>query len=309
MATVNEVSIIEDGEEFLLAVFTVELDAPSGKEISLDYTTSDGTAVAGSDYVATEGTVTFAPGETTKTIEVEIIGDTLDEVDEAFTLALSSPTNVALATTETTATITDNDEPPTVTIDNVTLTELDTGSNSAVFTVSLDSPSSRRITVDYSTSDGTAIAGEDYVASFGTITFESGEISKTIEVAVTGDRVFEGDEAFTVELSNPNFLLIDEESGIGTGTIANNDLPPLELSFSLADDTGASNSDNISSNARINGEIANLRGNGSLNASFSGNEPTDVSDLIDPDGSFTIGIARLAQLNGGDLGMVLILYS
>ena len=302
VATVNEVSIIEDGEEFPKAVFTVKLDLPSGKEISLDYATSDGTAVAGSDYVATEGTITFAPGETSKTIEVEIIADSLDEIDEAFGLELTNSNNVTLATNETTATITDNDEPPTVAVDSVTLTELDEGTNSALFTVSLDNPSQRRITVGYSTSDGTAIAGEDYVASEGTIIFEPGETSKNIEVAVTGDRVFEGDEAFTVELSNPNFVIIDEERGIGTGTIANNDLPPLELEFNLANDTGASNTDNISNDATITGIIENLPGNASLNASFSGNEPSDLSDLVAPDNSFTIGIERLGQLNDGDLG-------
>lgn len=302
VATVDGVSVVEDSEESTTAIFTVSLNNPSGKEITLDYTTVDKSAVVGEDYQATSGTLTFAPGETSQTIAVNILADSLDEIDEAFGIELSNLTNVIATITEATATITDNDEPPVVAIDNITLTELDEGTSSAVFTVTLDSPSAFEITVDYATVDGTAIAGEDYAAIAGTLTFEPGATSKTIEVAVTGDRVFESDEAFTVNLSNPTFVTIDKESRIGTGTIVNNDLPPLDLSFNLADDTGASNTDNISNNATITGAIANLQGSASLNASFSDSEPTDISDLLAPDGRFTIGIERLRQLNGGDLG-------
>ena len=302
VATVDGIGVIEDGEQPTTAIFTVSLNSPSGKEITLNYATVDGSAIAGSDYEAARGTITFALGETSQTIAVNILADSLDEIDEAFGLELTDPTNVTTTATEITATITDNDEPPTAAIDNLTLTELDEGIGSALFTVSLDNPSGRQITVDYATADGTAVAGEDYVASSGTLVFEPGSTSKTIEVPIVGDRIFESDEAFSVELSNPSFVTISEESGIGTGTIANNDQPPLELEFNLAEDTGTSNSDRLTSNATITGAIANLQGSASLNASFLGNEPTDISDLVAPDGRFTIISERLTQLNGGDLG-------
>ena len=230
MATIDEVSIIEDGEESSIAVFTVELGTPSGKEITIDYSTVDGTATFGKlDYTATEGTITFAPGETSKTIEVEIIADTLDEIDEAFTLALSNPTNVAIAKSESTATITDNDGPPTVTIDNVTVTEGDESTSNAVFTVSLDNFSSKIITIDYSTEDGlpedgeTAVAGLDYVAQTGTLIFEPGETTKTIEVQILEDTLNEVNENFALALTNPNNVILTDPETKGTGTITDND--------------------------------------------------------------------------------------
>ena len=300
VAAVNEVSIIEDGIESSLAAFTVSLNNPSGKEITLDYTTVDGTAVAEVDYIANSGTITFAPGETTKTIEVEIIADTLDEINEAFGLELTNPNNVTLGTTETTATITDNDEPPIIAIDSVTLTEGDESTGNAVFTLSLDSPSSKEITVDYATVDGTAISGEDYTANNGTITFEPGETTKTIEVVVTGDRVFEGDEAFTVELSNPSFATISEEARNGTAKIIDNELPPVTLNLNLVSDTGEESNDNISLDVAITGTIENFQENISLNASFEGtdnSDSVDISNLIQPDGSFVLDVEQLQQIN------------
>ncbi len=90
------------------ATFTVTLGAASGRAVSVDYATSDGTATAGSDYTAASGTLTFAAGETTQTIDVAVTGDALDEADETFTVTLRDPVNARL----TTATITDDDDAP-----------------------------------------------------------------------------------------------------------------------------------------------------------------------------------------------------
>ena len=73
--------------------FTVTLAKRTPLRVSVAYTTADGTATAGSDYTATTGTLVFAPGETSKTIAVPIVGDTAFEPDETFTLALSNPVN------------------------------------------------------------------------------------------------------------------------------------------------------------------------------------------------------------------------
>jgi PKD repeat protein len=102
------------------ATLVVTLSAASGKSITVNYATSNGTATAGSDYTATSGTLTFAPNETSKSFPVTILDDTTDEPDETITLALTTPTNAALGTPGTaTLTITDNDPttppPPTVT--------------------------------------------------------------------------------------------------------------------------------------------------------------------------------------------------
>lgn len=90
--------------------FTATLSAPSQVPVTVDFRTKNGTAKAGSDYLATSGTATFAPGETSAPITVLIKGDTMEEPNETFTLRLSNPTNAALAVTSATGTIL-NDEP------------------------------------------------------------------------------------------------------------------------------------------------------------------------------------------------------
>ena len=292
----------EEGNENTTASFTLTLDNPSSKEITVDYTSVDASAIAGSDYTAQSGTITFAPGETSKTVDVEVLADILDESSEAFTLQLTNPSNATIETTEITATIEDSDEPPIAEIASISLNEGNEDTTNAELTVTLDNPSGKEITIDYATENDSAIAGSDYTATTGTITFEPGETSKTIAIPVTGDDVFEGDEAFKVNLSNPNNVVISEESGIATVTIANDDTPALGINFNLANDTGVDDTDKISSDATITGNIENIQENVSLSASMADGEAVDKSDLIQPDGSFTLGIEDLSEINGGDLG-------
>jgi len=90
------------------ASYTVTLSQASNQTVSVNYATANGTATAGSDYTATIGTLTFAPGVTTQVLNIPILNDSLNEANEIFTLALSSPTNAALGTqTAATTTITD----------------------------------------------------------------------------------------------------------------------------------------------------------------------------------------------------------
>ena len=225
--TVDNITVTEGNDGTSTAIFTVTLDNPSSKEISLDYATADGTAIAGSDYIATNGTLTFAPGETSAAIAVAIQGDTLDELDEAFTLNFTNPSNVTLVNTQGTVTITDDDDAPEIALTDISVTEGDSGSTTATVTVTLDAPSSLPITVDYATADGTAVAGSDYIAQNGTIAFAPGETAKTISVVVMGDSIDELDESFNVNLTNPsNGVIVDGE---GTATIVNDDVTP-ELS-------------------------------------------------------------------------------
>jgi hypothetical protein len=91
--------------------FQVTLSSASTKTVTVEYTTSDGTANAPSDYVATSGTLTFAPGETTKTIDVPVVGDLTIEPDETFTATLSNPVNATIAVDNGTGTIHNDDVP------------------------------------------------------------------------------------------------------------------------------------------------------------------------------------------------------
>jgi len=222
--SINEVIVTETDEGTTNAVFTVTLGNPSSQSVTVDYSTKDGTAIAGTDYVATNGTLTFAPGETSKTVSVSVIGDSLDELDKEFSLDLDNSSNASIADGSGQGTIIDNDLPPEVIVESVTVIEGDIGTKEAQFVVSLNAPSELPVTVDYATADNTAIAGEDYLAKSGTITFIPGETSKTISVSVIGDSLDELTEAFNLNLSNITNATLDSFTAMGT--IADDDLPP-----------------------------------------------------------------------------------
>src|SRR6185503_10802218 len=95
--SVSDVSVKEGGSGAVTSfTFTVRLSAPSDSTVTVQYATQDGGATAGSDYKATSGTLTFAPGETTKTVTVTVYGDTTKEYDEYFYLNLSNVTGNAV---------------------------------------------------------------------------------------------------------------------------------------------------------------------------------------------------------------------
>ena len=107
-------NIVERNAMTQAEALVVTLSAPSGQPVAASYATANGTATAGSDYVATSGTVTFAPGQTTQAISVGVTGDTIPEADETFTVTLSSPVNATIASAVGTYTIINDDVPVTV---------------------------------------------------------------------------------------------------------------------------------------------------------------------------------------------------
>ena len=132
-----------------------------------------------------------------------VLGDTLDEDNETFTVILSSPVGAIIGTGTGTGTITDNDATPSLSINNVTVTEGNTGSVNAVFTVTLSAASNKTVTVNYATANGTAVAPADYTAASGVLTFAPGTVTQPITVPVIGDTLDEPNETFTVNLSGP----------------------------------------------------------------------------------------------------------
>jgi len=229
--SVADASVTEGNAGTRSLTFTVSLAGASGKTVGVSYATADATATAGSDYVAAAGSLSFAPSETSKTVDVTANGDTLDESNEGFTLDLSGATNATIADAQGVGTITDDDPPPVLSVDDVTVVEGDAGTVTATFTVSLSAVSGRTVTVDYSTNDGTATADSDYTAVSGTLSFAPGETSKTVDVLVNGDVLDEADgDTFTFDLSNPIRATIAD--GQGVGTITDDDPTP---SLSVAD--------------------------------------------------------------------------
>jgi hypothetical protein len=203
------------------SVFEVKLSNPSYQTITVAYATANVTATAGVDYVATSGTVTFNPGETTKSLNVVVNGDNTDEVHETYVLNLSSPTNATIATAQGVGTILDDDG-PTISINSVSVTEGNSGITNAVFTISLSAPSVQDILVNYATTGGTATSGLDFQRVFSnTLVIPAGATSGTVTVRVFGDFQIEPDEQFVVDLQFPNNATI--AVGQGTGTIVNDD--------------------------------------------------------------------------------------
>ena len=183
------------------AAFTVTLDSTIATTVTVDYATSDGTATAGSDYVATNDTLTFPPNTTgPQFINVTINGDTTGELNETFTVNLSNANWSTIADSQGQGTILNDDE-PVVLISDVSVTEGDSGTTAITLTVSLSSVPTSQATVNYNTSDGSAEVGLDYVAASGVLTFLIGVDSQDITVEVIGDTEEESEENFFVILS------------------------------------------------------------------------------------------------------------
>lgn len=196
--------------------FTVSLSAPAKDPVSVQYATSAGSATTPADYAATSGTLTFAGGQTSRTVAVAIVTDNLVEPDENFTMVLSNPSGGTIAVASATGTIT-NDDFATLTISDVTQNEGNgNGTTAFVFTITSSNPSSQPITVNYQTADGTAGTPNDYFAASGTATIPAGATSVTVTVLVVADNVLEPDETFTVNLSGAQGATLADATGLGT---------------------------------------------------------------------------------------------
>ncbi len=185
------------------ALFRFSLSAPSGQPIAVNYATANGTALAGVDYLATSGSFGFAPGETNQTVSVAINPQTVNQAAKTFYLNLSAPLNVTLPGTQVTATILSGVAPPTVSLAGATVTAPLSVVTNAALTVSLSAPSGQTVTVNYATADDTAVAGSDYAATNGVVTFAPGQTRQTIGVVVFPRALSQSAKDFLVRLSAP----------------------------------------------------------------------------------------------------------
>jgi chitinase len=224
---ISGASVTEGNSGTVAAAFTVSLLNGPNQPVTVNYATSDWTATAGSDYQAASGTLTFAPGETTKTITVLVNGDRLGEGNEFYTVELSAPTNAVLANTGAVGDILDDE--PAASIYQSSVAVGNTGTRAASFAVTLSVGYDLPVTVNYATGNGTATPGSDYQAASGTLTFVPGETSKTVTVQVIGDRLGESNETFDVNLSGGGgasirdgtaaCTIIDDEPRISIGDV------------------------------------------------------------------------------------------
>jgi hypothetical protein len=162
-----------------------------------------------------DGTLTFAPGETSKQVSITVLGDSLDEMDEWFTVRLSNPTNAAIADADGQVRILDDDEPPILRVSDARLLEGNQGDVATTVTVSLDHPLAAPVTVDWQTIADTA-EEDDFVVAHGQVTFAPGETSKQVWVTVHGDTLYESDQTFFVHLDNAQGAGIADADGVVT---------------------------------------------------------------------------------------------
>ena len=211
------------------AAFTVTLSGARDYPVSVQYATQNGTAVAPADYAAASGTLTFAPGETSKVVSVPVVGDALDEADETFSLVLSEPVNGTVATATAAATITDDDPLPVLTVSDITVPE---GGGTATFTLTLSAPSGRQIRSAYQLGGGpgdTADRFDDFNGLSALVTFEPGQTTQTVSFDIVDDALDEDDERFSVRFSaaQGTFQFSPDEDGFAVATIVDNDPLPV----------------------------------------------------------------------------------
>jgi uncharacterized repeat protein (TIGR01451 family) len=216
LLAINNAVVREGDAGTRSATFTVSLSHPHTQPVSVNFSTANGTAIAGADYVATNGIVNFPPGTTNRSIEVTVLGDLLNEADEGFFVNLSDPANGVITDGQGTGTI-DNDDPvPSLSINDVMLKEGYSGSTNVALTVNLSAVSGQTVTVNFASANETATAGSDYVATNGTLTFPPGTTAQSFAVAVNGDSLGEFNETFLLNLSGAVNAAVSDGQGVVT---------------------------------------------------------------------------------------------
>ncbi len=229
--SIADQSILEGNSGSKAMSFVVTLSPASASSVTVTYATVADTASAGSDFTAANSTLVFQPGQISKTISINVLGDTIDEgVSENFSVQLNNPIGATLADGQATGTITDDDTVRLTQTIGPEMLEGDSGFTPAVFTVTLGTAANFTITVDYDVSSGYgatgAIAGEDFVPISGTLTFQPGVTARTFTVQIIGDELAESDEIYWTLISNANVPI---DANGNSGLILNDDSFDLYL--------------------------------------------------------------------------------
>ena len=219
---INDVSLSEGNSGTTNYVFTVSLTGAVQGGFSVPFSTANGTATQPGDYASNSGTLNFtgSAGET-QTITVVGVGDAVLEPNETFSVTLGTPSNAAVGVSDASGLGTiNNDDTASIAINDVSLSEGNSGTTNYVFTVSLTGAVQGGFSVPFSTANGTATQPGDYASNSGTLNFtgRAGE-TQTITVVGVGDAVLEPNETFSVTLGTPsNAAGVSDASGLGTST-------------------------------------------------------------------------------------------
>jgi hypothetical protein len=220
--SISDATVTEGNSGTRTANFTVTLSASSTAPVTVDYASTNGSAMAGSDYQAASDTLTIPAGQTTGTITVLVNGDRSAEPDETLFVNLTGATNGFITDSQATGTIVD-DEPRISVSDVARLEGKNRQTTLFVFTVTLSAAFDQPVTMSFATANGSATtSNNDYVAKTGTLTFAPGETSKTITIEVKGDNRKEAGETFYLDLTGLSSNGLFTKSR-GIGTILNDD--------------------------------------------------------------------------------------
>ncbi|MBL4827038.1 MAG: hypothetical protein JKY66_04880, partial [Spongiibacteraceae bacterium] len=215
-----------------LVSFTLARVNGSSATSSLAWTTLSDTAIAGEDFQQTEGIVEFQEGETQKTIEIMLLDDTVYEGNEGFFIQLNNPVGATVpqAQKQLAVTLTENQTAPAGGVFNLSGITQQQHETDTIFIVTINrlQASNGVASVEYSTLSKSAMAGEDFEQTSGSLTFEDAETSKTVEISVLDDQHYEGPESFFFQLNNVQgnavigqrqqviFNIVDDEPATGT---------------------------------------------------------------------------------------------
>jgi chitinase len=197
VVSIGDITAEEQSET---AVFLVTLSRASASPVGFRYATSDGTATAPLDYIATSGILIFAPGETSKTVTVPVVRDQIADPGETFTLRLTDGFGATIRSAVATILESDRLPQPLVLVDDISVAEGNSGTTDATFNVRLSFASTLPVVVAWRTENGTARDDSDYTAGIGTLTFAPGETSLPVTVKISGDTTIEPNETFRIAI-------------------------------------------------------------------------------------------------------------
>jgi uncharacterized repeat protein (TIGR01451 family) len=228
--TISDVALSEGNAGTTSFDFTVTLTPASAFPVTVNFATADGTAVVGSDYQPSSGSLTFTAGQTTKTVSVLVTGDVTTEPNENFFVNLFNPGNASISDAQGQGTINNDDANPSITINDPSVIEGNASSTSMSFVITLSNPTSVTLSVPFSLADGTANVGSDYQANSGSFTVFPGATTAQLSIGINGDTNVEPDETFFVNLGATTGATIADSQGVGT--IINDDgLPSPGISI------------------------------------------------------------------------------
>ena len=285
------------GDEGENVVFTVTVTPPSEKAVSVTYTTSlagSGDKAEAGDFTAVSSAATLSLNsmQASGSITISTTEDTTDEENETFTVTLSGPSNATLSDSSGQGTITDDDNPPTVSVANATAEE----GGDVEFTVTLSERSEKTGTVTYTAStSGTNTAKPSDLSGTltRTLTFSAGDTSETFTIGTNEDNIDERPETFSVALSGASNLTVSSSAGTATGTINDNDATPtVSLSLSMSGSIGENSTGNVAVTASLNHPSTDPT---TVTVSAAAVSPAEADDFTLTGSTLTIGAEATAS--------------